>query len=190
MKPCPAISRRLTVSRPPNPQSTEPYQPSNLQHVTRSQPQAAKGGVMPLSESDQRNFQMLALAFTNRDVALVECQVVETGQTIPVICAINHRPPARSDRDHPLRRTTERQSLPTRESAPRGWQWLCDSSGTSRRTELSASPTRPSRGSWQPDEPVSQRSTQQRHRGGKTRGRRRLRIRLHRRPRSQKKTRS
>ena len=50
---------------------------------------------MPLSEADQRNFQMLAHAFNNRDVVLVECQVVETGQTIPVICAINHRPPNR-----------------------------------------------------------------------------------------------
>ena len=50
---------------------------------------------MPLSEADQRNFQMLAHAFNNRDVALVEYQVVETGQTIPVICAINHRPPDR-----------------------------------------------------------------------------------------------
>ena len=47
---------------------------------------------MPLSEADQRNFLMLAAAFNNRDVALVECQVVETGETIPMICAINHRP--------------------------------------------------------------------------------------------------
>ena len=30
------------------------------------------------SERDQRNFQMLALAFNNRDVVWVECQVVES----------------------------------------------------------------------------------------------------------------
>ncbi len=50
---------------------------------------------MPLSQADHHNFQMLAIAFANRDVALVECQVVETGQSIPVICMINQRPPDR-----------------------------------------------------------------------------------------------
>ena len=47
---------------------------------------------MTLCDRDQRNLNMLATAFANRDIALIECQVIATGQVVPVICAVNRRP--------------------------------------------------------------------------------------------------
>ena len=44
---------------------------------------------MPLSAYDQDNFDTLSTAFRNGDVALMECQLVATGQTLPVVCAVN-----------------------------------------------------------------------------------------------------
>ena len=35
---------------------------------------------MTLCDDDQRNLDMLAAAFGNRDIALIECQVIATGE--------------------------------------------------------------------------------------------------------------
>lgn len=50
---------------------------------------------MNFSQADIHNLQMLKKAFGNLDVALIECQLVATGKVIPVICAVNRRPPGR-----------------------------------------------------------------------------------------------
>ncbi len=50
---------------------------------------------MNFSEGDVHNFHMLTMAFDNRDVAVVECQIAATGEVIPVICAVNHTAPDR-----------------------------------------------------------------------------------------------
>ena len=47
---------------------------------------------MTLCDGDQRNLNMLATAFENRDIAVIECQVIATGQIVPVICAVNRQP--------------------------------------------------------------------------------------------------
>ncbi len=47
---------------------------------------------MTLCDDDQRNLDMLAAAFGNRDIALIECQVIATGEVVPVICAVNRQP--------------------------------------------------------------------------------------------------
>lgn len=47
---------------------------------------------MTLCGDDQRNLDTLAAAFENRDIALIECQVIATGEVVPVICAINRQP--------------------------------------------------------------------------------------------------
>ncbi len=44
---------------------------------------------MALSPYDRDNFERLSEAFRNGDVALMECQVAETGRQVPVICAVN-----------------------------------------------------------------------------------------------------
>jgi hypothetical protein len=44
---------------------------------------------MPLSTSDRDNFETLSTAFRNGDVALMECQLVSTGQAVAAICAVN-----------------------------------------------------------------------------------------------------
>ena len=46
---------------------------------------------MTLCDGDQRNLDMLAAAFGNRDIALIECQVIATGENVPVICAVNRQ---------------------------------------------------------------------------------------------------
>ena len=43
---------------------------------------------MTLCDGDQRNLNMLATAFENHDIAVIECQVIATGQIVPVICAV------------------------------------------------------------------------------------------------------
>ena len=52
---------------------------------------------MTLCDDDQRNLDMLAAAFGNRDIALIECQVIATGETVLVICAVNRHPGGRMD---------------------------------------------------------------------------------------------
>ena len=52
---------------------------------------------MTLCDDDQRNLDMLAAAFGNRDIALIECQVIATGEVVPVICAVNRHPGGRMD---------------------------------------------------------------------------------------------
>lgn len=47
---------------------------------------------MTLCDDDQRNLDTLAAAFANRDIALIECQVIATGEVVPVICAVNRQP--------------------------------------------------------------------------------------------------
>lgn len=47
---------------------------------------------MPLSVGHQRNFSTLRRAFRAGDAALVECQLVATGEMAAVICAVNRRP--------------------------------------------------------------------------------------------------
>lgn len=44
---------------------------------------------MPLSDHDRENFETLSEAFRNGDVALMECQIAATGQSVAVICAVN-----------------------------------------------------------------------------------------------------
>jgi hypothetical protein len=43
---------------------------------------------MPLTSSDRENFQTLIRAFSKGDVALLECQLVSTGQLVATICAV------------------------------------------------------------------------------------------------------
>lgn len=47
---------------------------------------------MPLSDGDKANFETLRQAIQNGDVALLECQLVSTGASTAVICAVNHEP--------------------------------------------------------------------------------------------------
>lgn len=44
---------------------------------------------MPLSDGDKANFETLRQAIHNGDVALVECQLVNTGALTAVVCAVN-----------------------------------------------------------------------------------------------------
>ncbi len=44
---------------------------------------------MALTAGDQANFETLREAMLNGDVALLECQLVSTGQSAAVICAVN-----------------------------------------------------------------------------------------------------
>lgn len=44
---------------------------------------------MPLSDGDKANFETLREAMQNGDVALLECQLVCTGTSTAVICAVN-----------------------------------------------------------------------------------------------------
>ena len=53
--------------------------------------------MMTLCDDDRRNLDMLAAAFENRDIALIECQVIATGEVVPVICAVNRQPGGRVD---------------------------------------------------------------------------------------------
>lgn len=43
---------------------------------------------MALSEYQRKNFETLQRAFANDDVALMECRVRETGEIVPVVCAV------------------------------------------------------------------------------------------------------
>lgn len=52
---------------------------------------------MILCDDDQRNWDMLAAAIGNRDIALIECQLIATGEVVPVICAVNRHPGGRMD---------------------------------------------------------------------------------------------
>jgi len=47
---------------------------------------------MPLPKGHKRNFNTLADAFTAGRVALMECQLAATGETVAVICAANGLP--------------------------------------------------------------------------------------------------
>lgn len=47
---------------------------------------------MPLSEGEKANFETLRAAFEQGDVALLECQLVRTGESTAVICAVNREP--------------------------------------------------------------------------------------------------
>ena len=47
---------------------------------------------MPLSDCDKANFETLRQAIQNGDVALMECQLVSTGESTAVICAVNRKP--------------------------------------------------------------------------------------------------
>ena len=44
---------------------------------------------MPLSAGQKQNFDTLRQAFAAGDVALMECQLAETGEPVAVICAAN-----------------------------------------------------------------------------------------------------
>lgn len=44
---------------------------------------------MPLTAGDKATFETLREAMLNGDVALLECQWVNTGQNVVVICAVN-----------------------------------------------------------------------------------------------------
>ena len=44
---------------------------------------------MPLSPGDKANFETLQTAALHRDLALMECQLVSTGEAVAVICAVN-----------------------------------------------------------------------------------------------------
>ena len=48
--------------------------------------------MMTHCDDDQCNLDMLAAAFENRDIALIECQVIATGEVVLVICAVNRQP--------------------------------------------------------------------------------------------------
>jgi len=52
---------------------------------------------MTLCDDDQRNLEMLAAAFVNHDIAVIECQVIATGEVVPVICAVDRQPGGRMD---------------------------------------------------------------------------------------------
>jgi len=52
---------------------------------------------MTLCNDDRRNLDMLAAAFVNRDIAVIECQVIATGEVVPVICAVNRQQGRRMD---------------------------------------------------------------------------------------------
>lgn len=45
---------------------------------------------MNITPDDLQNLQTLKLAFDNCHVGLVPCQLAETGEVVPVLCAINH----------------------------------------------------------------------------------------------------
>ena len=47
---------------------------------------------MSLSLGDRANFDTLQQAFQNGDVALMECELVATGEPVAVLCAANHHP--------------------------------------------------------------------------------------------------
>ena len=47
---------------------------------------------MPISVGDKANFETLLEAVLDGDVALLECQLVITGQPATVICALNREP--------------------------------------------------------------------------------------------------
>ena len=44
---------------------------------------------MALTEAARSNFAMLRRAFHQGDAALMECQLVASGQPVPVVCAAN-----------------------------------------------------------------------------------------------------
>ncbi|WP_459556777.1 DUF6117 family protein [Lacunimicrobium album] len=45
---------------------------------------------MALRPGHQTNFKTLLSAAQHQDLALVECQNLQTGEPVPVICAINY----------------------------------------------------------------------------------------------------
>ena len=49
-----------------------------------------------LSDGDKANFDMLKRACENGDLALVDCQLIETGKSVAVVCAVN-KPDGTSD---------------------------------------------------------------------------------------------
>jgi hypothetical protein len=44
---------------------------------------------MSLTDSNKSNFETLRQAIKNGDAALMECQLVSTGEPVAVICAVN-----------------------------------------------------------------------------------------------------
>jgi hypothetical protein len=53
--------------------------------------------MITLCDVDQQNLNVLAAAFENRDIALIECQVIAIGEVVPVICAVNRKPGGKMD---------------------------------------------------------------------------------------------
>lgn len=47
---------------------------------------------MPLSPIDTSNFDTLCRAVNHGHVALLECQLVATGEPVPVVCLLNRGP--------------------------------------------------------------------------------------------------
>ena len=47
---------------------------------------------MPLSSGHKTNFETLQVAFSNGDVALMECQLAATDEKVAVVCAANPLP--------------------------------------------------------------------------------------------------
>ena len=47
---------------------------------------------MPLAKGHKANFKTLRQAFDNGDVALMECQLAATGESVAAICAANCLP--------------------------------------------------------------------------------------------------
>lgn len=46
---------------------------------------------MALAKGQIRNFRTMLRAAADRNLALVECTLERTGETVAVICAVNHR---------------------------------------------------------------------------------------------------
>jgi hypothetical protein len=46
---------------------------------------------MSLSVGDRTNFETLQAAFLNGDVAMMECELVATGEPVAVVCAANRQ---------------------------------------------------------------------------------------------------
>ena len=47
---------------------------------------------MSIATEHRDNFDTLRKAFIAGEAALLECQLVATGQVVPVVCAVNHLP--------------------------------------------------------------------------------------------------
>jgi hypothetical protein len=57
---------------------------------------------MPLSDGHRQNFDMLRRAMLAGDAALMECQLVASGEPVAVICAANRLPEGRKCDRHQI----------------------------------------------------------------------------------------